>query len=303
LQLLGQRIQKKLGLMTKGTATGELRRNDDDGVELRLFLEETCCNLCRLIHMAEEDAPPEAVQIDQEVFLGVPGAFADIRIVPPGGSPYFVEVKFGYSAPRILRSFARKYGLETPGSRAASKVVLVVDASRHANWVEVEGALRKGMRPGLELEIWGEERLLALLRERLNVGLERISAADLAHVQEAITRPQATYAFGPAASGDPLESALVWHFGYSRLRRLLEAGGREKPDLLRPGLYRNVVVVNADLTSFSSYVGDTPDEQVVRNCLTSFYSKSRYQIINAGGCSTSSSATPPSRCSACRTQK
>jgi adenylate cyclase len=75
----------------------------------------------------------------------------------------------------------------------------------------------------------------------------------------------------------------VWHFGYSRLRQLLEAGGREKSDLLRPGLYRNVAVVNADLTSFSSYVRDTPDEQVVRNCLTSFYSKSRYQIINAGG--------------------
>ena len=44
-----------------------------------------------------------------------------------------------------------------------------------------------------------------------------------------------------------------------------------------------MVIVNADLTSFSSYVRDTRDDHVVRDCLTSFYSKSRYQVINAGG--------------------
>jgi class 3 adenylate cyclase len=48
-------------------------------------------------------------------------------------------------------------------------------------------------------------------------------------------------------------------------------------------LYRNVAVVIADLCSFSSYVRDTRDDEVIRNSLTSFYSKSRHQVINAGG--------------------
>lgn len=269
--------------MITGAALDELPRVADSGVELRLFLEETCCNLCRFIHMAEGNTPPEAVQIDQEVYLGVPGAFADIRIVAPGKAPYFVEVKFGYTAQRILRSFARKYGSETPGARGASKVILVADAAQHANWPEVEAALRKAMRPGLDLEVWDEDRLLAVLRERLNVSVHSISASDLTQVREAIHQAKAAFAFGADAKGDALESGLVWHFGYWRLRRLLESDGCKKSELLRPGLYRNVVVVNADLISFSSYVRDTPDEAVVRDCLTSFYSKCRYQIINAGG--------------------
>jgi class 3 adenylate cyclase len=48
-------------------------------------------------------------------------------------------------------------------------------------------------------------------------------------------------------------------------------------------MYHDVAVVMADLTAFSSYVRDTRDERVVRDCLTAFYAKSRHQIINAGG--------------------
>ena len=39
----------------------------------------------------------------------------------------------------------------------------------------------------------------------------------------------------------------------------------------------------ADLSSFSSFVRDTRDAAIVRESLTSFYTKSRYQIINGGG--------------------
>jgi adenylate cyclase len=42
-------------------------------------------------------------------------------------------------------------------------------------------------------------------------------------------------------------------------------------------------VLLADLCSFSSYVRDTADETIVRESLTAFYSKARYQIINSGG--------------------
>jgi adenylate cyclase len=44
-----------------------------------------------------------------------------------------------------------------------------------------------------------------------------------------------------------------------------------------------VVVVMADLSSFSSYVRDTENDAVVRQILTNFYAKCRYQVINAGG--------------------
>src|SRR5687767_13374624 len=69
-----------------------------DGFELRLFLEEICCNLCRFRHVRADGIPPERVRIDQEVCLGGSGAvFADIRVRAPGIAPYFVEVKYGYT--------------------------------------------------------------------------------------------------------------------------------------------------------------------------------------------------------------
>jgi adenylate cyclase len=54
-------------------------------------------------------------------------------------------------------------------------------------------------------------------------------------------------------------------------------------EILPPGLYRDICVVFADLSSFSSYVRDTHDERVVREALASFYAKSRAQVLNAGG--------------------
>jgi adenylate cyclase len=39
----------------------------------------------------------------------------------------------------------------------------------------------------------------------------------------------------------------------------------------------------ADMSGFSRYVRDTPDDAIVRESLTNFYAKSRYLVINAGG--------------------
>src|SRR5262249_10939552 len=84
-------------------------------------------------------------------------------------------------------------------------------------------------------------------------------------------------------TNEPLKSALLWHFGFWRLRQLRESRGLTPREIVPPGLYRGVAVLLADLCAFSSYVRDTPDDDVVRHCLTSFYSKARYQIINQGG--------------------
>ncbi|HWP44907.1 MAG TPA: hypothetical protein VNO14_16820 [Blastocatellia bacterium] len=58
--------------------------------ELRLFLEEICCNLCRFQHVEQDRLAPEAITITQETYLGTPGSFADICVEAPGLAPYFV---------------------------------------------------------------------------------------------------------------------------------------------------------------------------------------------------------------------
>jgi adenylate cyclase len=64
---------------------------------------------------------------------------------------------------------------------------------------------------------------------------------------------------------------------------LREQHGFTPYSFLEPGTYEGVAVLLADLCSFSSYVRDTPGPEVIRDSLTAFYSKARYQIINNGG--------------------
>ena len=258
-----------------------------DAYEVRLFLEEICCNLCRFQHAAEDGVAPEAVRIDQECYLGLPRAFADIRVQVPGAAPYFVEVDWGYGTERLLRSLARKYGADAcgngaPGARAVGKVVLVADTHNHANWPEVEARLRASFRPGLRLEVWDEARLLSLLAERFGVALGSISPAELLGVRDAMGAAEARHAFGDVPHGDALEASLLWHFGFWRLRQLRDRG-LGKRDMFPPGYYRGVVVLMADLSGYSAYVRDTPDERVVRDSLTAFYTRSRHQVISSGG--------------------
>src|SRR6186713_2288286 len=81
--------------------------------ELRLFIEELCCNLCRFVGAGDHPFAPEDVQITQECRLGATDAFADIRVQVKGNAPYFIEVKHGYAPGRVIHSLARKFG---PGS-------------------------------------------------------------------------------------------------------------------------------------------------------------------------------------------
>ena len=106
-------------------------------------------------------------------------------------------------------------------------------------------------------------------------------------VRHLIDRAKGFFAFGDATLAeykhDPLNAQLLWHFGFWRLRQLRSAGRSTPSDILPADLYRGVAVLLADLCSFSSYVRDTPAPETVRDSLTSFYSKSRYQIIDSGG--------------------
>jgi len=255
--------------------------------QLRLLLEELCCELCRFEHSAPDRFEPKEARIEREYYLGKPGAFADIRIVPLSSAPYAVEVKFGYSADMLLRHLQRKYGDPTPAVGGVSKVILVIDSADRPDWPQVESAAAGCLAPGLELEVWNEARLIQLLRDRFQIEIPAITPANLLEVRQSIDRAQGFYAFGgssfAAYEHEPLNAELLWHFGFWKLRQLREARQLRPRDILPPGLYPGVAVLLADLCSFSSYVRDTPDDRIVRESLTSFYSKARYQIINNGG--------------------
>jgi adenylate cyclase len=255
--------------------------------QLRLLLEELCCELCRLEHASPERLEVEEARVEREVYLGKPGAFADIRVVPKSASPYVVEVKFGYPNEVLLRHLQRKYGDSTPALAGARKVILVVDAAGRLDWPQVESAVADNLAPGLELEVWDEARLIQLLHDRFQIRIPAITPTNLIEVRQSIDRAQGFYAFGGESLAgyehEPLCAELMWHLGFWKIRQLRESKQLGPREILPPGLYRGVVVLLADLCSFSSYVRDTPDERIVRESLTSFYSKARYQIINNGG--------------------
>lgn len=256
-------------------------RNDYYLSELRLFLEEVCCDLCRFLHVSHDGLQPEDICINQEVYLGVPGTFADIRVQTPDAPPYFVEIKYGYPLDKIIRHLKRKYGTPTEANQNASKVVVVLDCAEDC--AEVETQIQNCLHPGLKVEVWTEERLLSLISEQFDIQKDALTEENLVGIHQAIDRAKGRHAFGDEFTNDPLQSSLLWHFGFWLLRRLRESQQTTPRMILPPGLYKGVVTVFADLSCFSSYVRDTRDDEVVRHVLTSFYSKARYQVINAGG--------------------
>jgi adenylate cyclase len=254
---------------------------EDASGERRLFLETVCCDYLRFRHL-DEGVPPEDITIRQEVALG-PGAFADIEVRAGGAPAYFVEIDTGYSRGRLLESVRRKYGKPVPATDGASRIVVVADEDALRDRPAVERALREALRPGLTVEVWDERHFLQLLGERFGVALDTLGEDDLLSLRAAIDRAKGVYAFGDGFQNDPLQATLLWHLAFWHVRRLREAGRATPRSILPPGLYHDVVILLADLCSYSSYVRDTRDEAVSRRSLTSFASKTRYRVINDGG--------------------
>lgn len=255
----------------------------EDLFELRLFLEELVCNVCRFVHFAEQGIRPQALRIRQEFNLGIPNAFADILIQVPNHASYFVEVDYGYSTGRIIESIRRKYSQPLPLFKDISKLILVVDQHNHPDWQECAKQVKEILPPSWELEVWDEAHLLALIRKYFDVEIESLSPNQILELRLAIDRAKGTYAFGAAYNNDPLDSSLLWQFGYWRLRDLFEAAHSIKRSILLPANYPAVVVIFADLSGFSGYVRETPRARTIQDCLGAFCAKARYQIINDGG--------------------
>lgn len=256
--------------------------------ELRLFLEELLCELCRFRHMVEGGLPPEALRIEREFPLAAGGPYADIHVGSLRGgdfAPYFIEVKYGVPDDELLSRLALKYSQAHPGLKDSARLIVQVDLAGRGDRSQLCAALRRVVHPSLALEIWDEERLLLEVGRIFGVKATVIDEASLLSMRQAVQSTTAQYAFASdaAAPVTPLESQLLWRFAFWRLRQIRRQAGLSPRDILPPGVYRGVAVVIADLCSFSSFVRDTPDDQIVRDSLTSFYSKARYEVVNRGG--------------------
>jgi hypothetical protein len=113
-----------------------------DIVELRLFIEELACSICRFMHVSQDGVEPQSVHIKQEVQLGAPNAFADIVVRAPGMAPYIVEVDYGYSLEHIAESLSRKYQRELGWFKSISKLILIFDRDNHPDDQELEKHVR-----------------------------------------------------------------------------------------------------------------------------------------------------------------
>ncbi len=98
--------------------------------------------------------------------------------------------------------------------------------------------MRKCLPSGLELQVWDEQHLLGMLRERFEVQVEAITAENLLDVRQTIDQAKGYHAFGGPSLAeyehDPLNAALTWHFGFWRLRQLREPHQKTPAKSFRP---------------------------------------------------------------------
>jgi class 3 adenylate cyclase len=259
---------------------------DTEAAELRLFMEDLCCDVCRFRHL-EDGVDPEQIRIRQDVDLRLSDCFADIQITVLGQPPYFVEVKLGADADDVVERVARKYDRLTPVSEEAAKVIVVAGAwDDHEGYDEsFKAGLRARVHPKLELEIWTPAFLREKLHRYFKAEVVRFEREELIKMRAAVERIKGGFAFGAEYSGSPAQAALMWHFGCWTIHSVREAAehGCGPDALLQTGLFRDVAILVADLSGFSAYVRDTRDDSVVQTVLNSFYTKTRRAVINCGG--------------------
>ncbi len=259
---------------------------DTEAAELRLFMEDLCCDVCRFRHI-EDGVDPEQICIRQDVDLRLSDCFADIQITVPGQPPYFVEVKIGADADDVLERVARKYGQLTHISENAGKVIVVAGAwDDHEGYDETfKAGLRERVHPKLELEIWTPAFLREKLHRYFKAEVVRFEREELIKMRAAVERTKGEFAFGAEFSGSSAQAALMWHFGCWTIHSVREAAkhGCGPDALLQTGLFQDVAILVADLSGFSAYVRDTRDDSVVQTVLNSFYTKTRRAVINCGG--------------------
>ncbi len=268
--------------MGKGAAEGA-----SDPQEVRLFTEEICCELFRFGEAQRAHVSPDQVRIDREVYLGQPSAFADLRVTAPGSSPFFIDVKCATPRQTVVDRIAHKYGQGCALDGATQLLVFVDEDESPGDSSSLAHELQSRVASGLEVQVFGSKQLAARLGEQFDIALDSFEEERFHDIREAILRKKWLYSCAncpkPALEDVSLRDELLWKFAFWRVRELLEAGRSDPRSILRPGSYEDIAIVIVDMCSFSSFVRDTPDLALVRQCLTAYYSKARYEIINRGG--------------------
>jgi adenylate cyclase len=249
----------------------------DVGGELRLFLEELCCDLCRLHHVAEDGLSPEDIHIAREVQLVPRSAFADIVVTVPHAPSYFVEIKFGLSLEETVRSVRRKYAVNHRA--ACGRLVVVV---RDLDPDALRERLRDCVCSTLDIEIWSEKRLLDDIKLCYGIEIESLAEDKIVGLHRSILVGIWNDIFDHDYY-ETLASSLLWHFSPWTLKRLQRQSGGGPSEIWQNGNYLDIAVVMADISSFSAYVRDTKDDRITQQVLTAFYSQTRHAVHECGG--------------------
>lgn len=245
--------------------------------ELRLFLEELCCELCRMRHVNDDGVAPDDIKIAREVQLVPRSAFGDIVVSVPHAPSYFVEIKYGMSLEETVRSVRRKYAVNHRAT-CARLVVVVRDLDAAA----VQARLRDCVCSTLDIEVWDEPRLLADVKRYYGVEIPSLEQSNIVDLHRQMLLGTWNQIFDHDYY-ETLASALLWHFSPWTLRRLHDKSKGSPGDIWRPGSYPDIAVVMADISSFSAYVRDTKDDRVTQQVLTAFYSQTRHAVHEYGG--------------------
>jgi len=176
-------------------------------VELGAFVEEVCADLCRFECAAAAGCAPSAVWVEREVALGA-GAYADIRVEPPGSPPFFVENKLEYAPADLVARIRRKFGEPHAAWRGADRLAIVLDRSAIAGWPDVEAALRAAV-PGLIVDVWDVTAVLERIRATFGHAITDVSRANLLDVRTAIEQAQWRLAFDGKFPDDPRATTLL----------------------------------------------------------------------------------------------
>ena len=249
--------------------------------ELGSFVDEITADLCRFECARATGCSPSEISIEREVALA-PDVHADILVSPSSAPPFFVENKLAYPAADLIARVRRKFATPSPAWQGAQRLAVLLDRATVPAGTDVDAALRAAV-PGLAVEVWEVTDFLRRIREAFGAEISGISRAGLLDVRSAIEQAQWKTAYADKFPGHVRTTTLLWHFSPWELARLHREEGLGPDDLLQPKVYDDVIVVMADMCSFSSYVRDTRDPAMIHRRLTEYYSLARYAILNEGG--------------------
>lgn len=250
---------------------------------IRLFLDELYCEVLRYEHAEQLKLPPEKVEVWREVYLGESGSYADIFVQVEGGPKYYLEIKLGMDGHEVVEDLAREYGPEDSFHPGVSDLKCIVNTADYSDWKEIEKESRKKVHPGLKLEFIDRKQVVDKIKKRFGVEIADFDPATLLQVRDAIDKQKWLNAFGEEYADSPLRDMLLWNFSSWQLANIAKNHGLLPHNILQPKLYKGVVILMADLCSFSAYVRDSRDPAFTRLRLETFYSKARTAIQNHGG--------------------